>query len=113
MGGVLATCVMRGAARGVLPARTDGILFVCQARTVVVGTLHIRFENEAGYAKYPAQGSTTLVLGPPGSGKTLLGLHFLAAGAHLGQPGLHFGFYETPPQLRTKAEQLGLDLGGA
>src|SRR5262249_51616154 len=42
-------------------------------------------------------GSTTMVLGSPGSGKTLLGLHFLMAGVRAGEHTLHFGFYETPP----------------
>jgi hypothetical protein len=49
-------------------------------------------------------------LGAPGSGKTLLGTHFLAAGARQGQRGLHFGFYETPIRLLDKARQVGLDL---
>ena len=54
--------------------------------------------------------STTMILGPPGSGKTLLGLHFLAAGARAGEPGLHFGFYETPTRLIDKATQVGLEV---
>ncbi len=54
-------------------------------------------------------GSTTMLLGAPGSGKTSLGLHFLADGARQGQPGLHFGFYETPPRLASKANQISLD----
>ena len=54
--------------------------------------------------------STTMVQGPPGSGKTLLGLHFLAAGARAGEAGLHFGFYETPTRLIDKAAQVGLDV---
>lgn len=54
-------------------------------------------------------GSSTMVYGPAGSGKTLLGLHFLAAGARVGEPGLFFGFYETPPRLVAKAEQIGLE----
>jgi circadian clock protein KaiC len=54
--------------------------------------------------------STTMILGAPGSGKTLLGTHFLAAGARQGQAGLHFGFYETPTRLLDKAQQVGLDL---
>ncbi len=56
-------------------------------------------------------GSTTMVLGPPGSGKTLLGLHFLTAGAREGQNGLYFGFYETPDRLQEKASNVGLELG--
>src|ERR671932_387941 len=55
-------------------------------------------------------GSTTLVLGPPGSGKTILGLHVLAAGVVAQQPGLYFGFYEPPQRLLRKADQLGLNL---
>ena len=54
--------------------------------------------------------STTMVQGPPGSGKTLLGLHFLAEGARAGEAGLHFGFYETPTRLIDKAAQVGLDV---
>jgi circadian clock protein KaiC len=52
--------------------------------------------------------SISVVLGVPGSGKTLLGLHFLAAGASAGEIGLYFGFYETPPRIIEKADQVGL-----
>jgi circadian clock protein KaiC len=55
-------------------------------------------------------GSTTMLLGAPGSGKTLTGLTFLATGARLGEPGLHFGFYETPTRLITKADEIGLEM---
>jgi circadian clock protein KaiC len=54
-------------------------------------------------------GSTTLILGPSGSGKTTLGLHFLSQ-ANTEEPALHFGFYETPPHLRKKADGIGLNL---
>ncbi|QDE71933.1 ATPase domain-containing protein [Myxococcus xanthus] len=56
--------------------------------------------------------SSTLVAGPPGSGKTQLGLHFLAEGARRQEPGLYLGFVETPARLVNKAERLGLGLGG-
>lgn len=55
--------------------------------------------------------TSTLLVGPSGAGKTTLGLHFLAA-ASVGEPGLLFGFYETPPRLRRKARTLGIDLDG-
>ncbi len=58
-------------------------------------------------------GSTTMLLGPTGSGKTILSLHFLAAGAQAGEPSLHFGFYETPSRLRRKATQVGVPLDAA
>ena len=53
--------------------------------------------------------STTMLIGAPGSGKTLLGLHFLSNGAEHGEQGLYFGFYETPPRLMMKANSIGLN----
>jgi circadian clock protein KaiC len=55
-------------------------------------------------------GSTTTVFGVPGSGRTVLGLHFLAAGLATAEPGLYFGFNEMPARLYAKAARLGLDL---
>ena len=55
-------------------------------------------------------GSTTALLGAPGTGKTLLGLHFLLDAARRGHKGIYFGFYEPPPRLCEKAAQVGLDL---
>lgn len=55
-------------------------------------------------------GTATAVVGPAGSGKTLLGLHFLTAGAQAGEPGLYFGLYEPPPDLIAKADKVGLEL---
>ncbi len=54
--------------------------------------------------------SVTALLGAPGSGKTLLGLHLLAEGLRTGQRCLYFGFYETPSRLLSKAEGVGLRL---
>jgi circadian clock protein KaiC len=54
--------------------------------------------------------SSTLLLGSPGSGKTLLGLHFLESGARQGEPGLYYGFMETGPRLLAKAAGVGLEL---
>lgn len=45
------------------------------------------------------RGSTTMVAGPPGSGKTMMALAFLAAGASKGEPGIYLGFQENPTQL--------------
>ncbi len=55
-------------------------------------------------------GSNTMLLGVPGSGKTLLGLNFLTTGAREGQPGLYFGFNEPPNKLVDSATQIGLDM---
>ncbi len=54
--------------------------------------------------------SVTALVGAPGSGKTLLGLHLLAEGLKAGQSCLYFGFYETPQRLLFKAESVGLPL---
>lgn len=54
------------------------------------------------------RGSSTMLLGFSGSGKTLLSSHFLAAGAARHEPSLYFGFYESPVRLVEAAEQVGL-----
>jgi circadian clock protein KaiC len=55
-------------------------------------------------------GSSTVVAGPPGIGKTTLGLHFIAEGAYRGEPGLVASFGEAPDQLVSRATAFGLDL---
>jgi circadian clock protein KaiC len=55
------------------------------------------------------QGSTTLVLGPTGVGKTLLGYRFLTAGRP-GERAVLFSFYETPKRAIAKAAAVGADL---
>ena len=45
------------------------------------------------------RGTTTLVAGPPGSGKTIMALEFLRAGVSKGEPGIYLGFQENPTQL--------------
>lgn len=47
-------------------------------------------------------GSSTMVMGPSGTGKTTLGLQFLAA-CEEKEPGFMLGFYETPARLNVKA----------
>ncbi|MET3858680.1 ATPase domain-containing protein [Rhizobium sp. OAE497] len=53
--------------------------------------------------------SVTLLFGPSGCGKTAMGLNFLSQSAKE-EPGLHFGFYETPARLLAKARALRVDL---
>jgi len=53
---------------------------------------------------------TTIVQGGTGTGKTLLGLHFLLEGARHGEAGIQFMLEETPAQLREFAQALGWDL---
>ncbi len=53
--------------------------------------------------------SSTLLLGPSGSGKTTLGTAFLQKSS-AAEPGLHFGFYESPERLIGNAKLIGIDL---
>lgn len=53
--------------------------------------------------------SSTLLLGPSGAGKTTLGTAFLQMSSKA-EPGLHFGFYESPERLVANAQLLGMDL---
>lgn len=56
-------------------------------------------------------GSTTLVLGPSGIGKTTVGLHFLSQVTPQ-EPGLLFGCYESPARLAAKGAAVGVDIAG-
>jgi circadian clock protein KaiC len=55
-------------------------------------------------------GRTTLLIGGPGSGKSLFGLEFLYRGALAGEPGIFISFEERASVLRTNASTLGWDL---
>ncbi|MGA2408771.1 MAG: ATPase domain-containing protein [Candidatus Binataceae bacterium] len=59
--------------------------------------------------------SMTMLVGPSGTGKTTVGLQFLSLSS-ADEPGLLFGFYETPARIRSKAKLFpafveGLDTG--
>jgi circadian clock protein KaiC len=57
-------------------------------------------------------GSTTLVAGPTGSGKTIIGLHFIREGAVNNEPGVYVGFQENPVQLSRVMRNFDWDLEG-
>ncbi|RZA02007.1 MAG: hypothetical protein EOP11_17030 [Proteobacteria bacterium] len=56
------------------------------------------------------EGSVTSLIGAAGTGKTLLGTTFLAAGAAAGETSYYYGFYESPPKLVHRAAQVNADL---
>lgn len=56
------------------------------------------------------EGRTTLIIGGPGSGKSLFGLEFLYRGALDGQPGIFITFEERASDLRVNTGTLGWDL---
>jgi circadian clock protein KaiC len=53
------------------------------------------------------RGSTTLIAGPTGAGKTLMGLHFLYAGAGRNEPGVLVTLQENRTQLARIVNRLG------
>jgi circadian clock protein KaiC len=55
-------------------------------------------------------GDSTRVVGSPGTGKTTLGLHFIAAGVRRGEPGVFVTFEYLPQQLCEDAERHGIPL---
>jgi circadian clock protein KaiC len=55
-------------------------------------------------------GTTTMLLGASGVGKTTLALQFLNAGAQAGETGLFFGMYEIPADLLAKCARIGIPL---
>jgi circadian clock protein KaiC len=58
-------------------------------------------------------GSATLVAGPSGAGKTIMGLHFLYAGAAHDEPGLLVTFQESRTQLSRIVDSFGWSLTDA
>jgi circadian clock protein KaiC len=55
-------------------------------------------------------GSITMLLGSSGSGKTLLGMHFLAEGIRRRERGVYFGFFEHPDAIVAKCQRVGIGL---
>ncbi|AEH60146.1 putative circadian clock protein, KaiC [Methanosalsum zhilinae DSM 4017] len=56
------------------------------------------------------KGSSILVAGSAGTGKTIFGLHFIMDGAINGEPGLIISFEETPEELYQYSKSFGWDL---
>jgi circadian clock protein KaiC len=54
-------------------------------------------------------GSASVAVGSTGTGKTTLGLHFLAQSS-AAEPGLMFSFFESPARIRAKATAFGIDV---
>jgi circadian clock protein KaiC len=57
-------------------------------------------------------GSTTLIEGGSGTGKSTIAMRFLVEGAERGEAGVHFGLEERPAQIRGVSSRFGWDLAG-
>ncbi|MBK4738386.1 ATPase domain-containing protein [Noviherbaspirillum pedocola] len=60
-----------------------------------------------------AHGSITNLVGTPGVGKTIMGLHFIQQALRDDEPCLILGFFESPPRLLHKAKAVGINLDDA
>ncbi len=87
------------------PTAPAGAMSTERLRTGIIG-LDQMLEN--GWLR----GTSTLIVGPSGAGKTLVGLHFLREGVMAGEPGLLVGFQENPSQLARLVESLGWSAEG-
>lgn len=58
----------------------------------------------------PHRGSSVLVTGGAGTGKTSLAAHFAAAACRRGERCLYFAFEESPPQIVRNMRSIGIDL---
>jgi circadian clock protein KaiC len=59
------------------------------------------------------RGSTTLIIGPSGAGRTVFGLHFLNEGVRRRERCVLFSFEEGDAQIMTDARSLGMDFDRA
>ncbi len=60
----------------------------------------------------PLRGTTMLITGPAGTGKTTIALQYLDAACRRGEPCAIFEFDERIGTMFTRARALGIDLGG-
>lgn len=91
-------------------ARSDTTDDVLQARGELEGRANFDIPDlDTLLSGGLTRGTSTLVVGSLGTGKTLLGLHFAIAGAREGEPTLFLGFRESHRQLLLKAEPFAME----
>ncbi|HJR63467.1 MAG TPA: circadian clock protein KaiC [Gemmatimonadaceae bacterium] len=56
------------------------------------------------------RGSSVMLTGSAGTGKTIIGAHFVDAACHRGERALFFSFEESPEQILRNLRSVGLDL---
>jgi circadian clock protein KaiC len=97
---------VRGPDNTAMQANAGGVRPVASLEPVSTGVAGLDAMLGGGWPR----ASTTIVQGGTGTGKTLLGLQFLLAGARRGEAGIVFLLEETPDQVRGFAQSLGWDL---
>jgi circadian clock protein KaiC len=91
----------------VLPITSLGLQHLASAERVSSGIPRLDSMLGGGYFR----GSTVLVSGTPGSGKTSVATRFVQAACERGERCLFFAFEESPEQLARNMSSIGMDLG--
>ena len=91
----------------VLPVTSLGLTHTASTERVSSGvpTLDAMLDGEGFY-----RGSTILVSGSAGTGKSSLGAHFVRAACERGERALYFAFEESPSQIIRNMRSIGVDL---
>ena len=91
----------------VLPITSLGLQHLASAERVSSGIPRLDIMLGGGYFR----GSTVLVSGTPGSGKTSVAASFVQAACERGERCLFFAFEESPEQLARNMSSIGMNLG--
>ena len=91
----------------VLPVSSMGLAHGASSERVSSGIGEV-YRMLAGSGYY--RGSSVLISGTPGSGKTTLAARFLEAGCERGERGLLFAYEESPAQIARNMRSVGIDL---
>ena len=90
----------------VMPITSMGLLHKASSERIPSGIERLDTMLDGGFYR----GSSILVSGTPGTGKTTLAAHFANATAKQGERCLYFAFEESPDQIIRNMRSIGIDL---
>ena len=91
----------------VLPVTSLGLQQTASTQRIPTGIT--RLDAMLGGTGY-YRGSSVLISGTAGTGKSSLAAHFAAAACHRGERALYFAFEESPSQIMRNMSSIGIDL---
>jgi circadian clock protein KaiC len=100
--------LMSGTGISVLPLTSAGLTHGASAERISSGIADLDAMLGGGKGFY--RGTSILVSGTPGTGKTSLSLSFLKAACDRGEKTLYFGFEESKAQIIRNTASIGLDI---